>query len=264
MILNQDDENKESDLISGFTLSENNICATMMRILPNADDTHIDRELMKKHSFSINDLSKHSNNAAAIYKNHYYICFNNNFLVTNLPQNITIKRVENYLNWLLNTHIYEITPIIIPSPDLKLSNISTIKFSNHPDLQNNVQNPTSIIEDKKVFLTKNILNIVKNLFIDTQSLKDIDLEQIVHAELLIKLKKPKTMSDIEFQNTYGSLLKPISDSDNIVFCDKNGNKIKGSEILKTKTVSIELNSNNYISEQQLFIEMQRFIDEISQ
>ena len=86
-----------------------------------------------------------------VYKKHYYICLNKSHLVTNLPQTTTIKRVENYLNWLLDTHIYEINPIVIPSPDLKFTDVKTIKFSNPPCVPKQLKLPNlEDTQDKKI------------------------------------------------------------------------------------------------------------------
>lgn len=267
MRLNQDDDSKESDLISGYEIGgspEKLLFATMMRIMPEAEDTHIGMDLMKKPCFSISDLRKTPNNAAAIYKNHYYICVNKHNLVTNLPQNTTIKRVENYLNWILDTHIYEINPIIVPSPDLKLSDVKTIKFSN--PIQSRQQSKLPGLEDtqdKRIALTgRYIKELFSNLLRDSASLEEIDLGQIISAELLLKINKPRKMSAEEFQCTFGAILKPVSDNENLTFRDSRGNKITGSDILKTKIVTIEKTESNFLSEPQLRIEMARFLDEL--
>jgi len=266
MRLNQDDDSKESDLISNYEFCSDgkSFFATMMRIMPEAEDTHIDTKLMKQSCFSISDLRRTPNNAAAIYKNHYYIYLNKNHLVTNLSQTTTIKRVESYLNWLLGTHIYEINPIVIPSPDLKVADVKTIKFANPPQYSKQMKLPDcENTQNKKVSLTtKFIKDFMADLFVDSESLEKIDLEQIVSAELLLKLNKPRKMSNEEFQRTFSAILKPVSDHENITFRDSKGNKINGSAILRTKVVEIEKTDNNFLSEPHLAMEMARFISEL--
>lgn len=263
MVLNQEDETTESDLLSFFLNHKTNTFATMMRIAPGADDAHIDEELMKKKSFSVNEIRKKSNKAAAIYRNHYYICINNEHLVTNLPLTTTIKRVENYLNWLLATHIYEFTPMVVPAPDLKFSDVKTVKFtnpanSNAPACQDSEKTQSKIITVTKAYVNK----ICEQLFADSASLEDIDLNQVVSAELILKLVKPREMSDEDFQKKFGAIMKPVSDNDHIVFRDKKGNKITGEDILKTKKVIIDKTEQGLLSEPQLHIEMARFLDEL--
>ena len=67
MQLNQEDETRESDLLSGYDIQANNIFATMMRIAPGADDTHIDDTLMKQSSFSVGEIKRSSTTDRAIY-----------------------------------------------------------------------------------------------------------------------------------------------------------------------------------------------------
>ena len=262
MVLNQDDDTVESDLISCFYLKDNNIFATMMRIAPGADDRHIDNELMEKNSFSVSEIRRTRNNAAALYKNHYYICFNNNCLVTNLPQTTTIKRIETYLNWLIDSHTYEITPIVAPYPDLKLSDLKTVVFKNKDPLQKRPSHAPENTEDKIINLKNNFITNFFKIIVDGDSLNDIDINQIISAELLLKLSKPRKMSEEEFQKTYGAILKPVSDSENIVFKDNKGNRITGEDLLKTKKVNIERTDQGFLQEPQLHIEMAKFIDEL--
>lgn len=264
MLLSQEDETTESDLMSFFSNHRTDLFATMMRIAPGADDTHIDDELMKKECFSVNEIRKKSNNAAAIYRNHYYICINNTHLITNLPLTTTIKRVENYLNWLLETHIYEITPVVIPAPDLKFSDVKTVKFTNPADSKYSTCQDSEKTQSKIISMTKEYVDrICKQLFADSSSLEDIDLNQVISAELILKLIKPREMSDEEFQKKFGAIMKPISDNDHITFRDKKGNKITGEDILKTKKVTIDKTEQGWLSEPQLHIEMARFLDELT-
>lgn len=263
MRLNQEDETTESDLMSFFSDSETDLFATMMRIAPGADDTYIDDELMTRELFSVNDIRKKSNKAAAIYRKHYYICINNSYLITNLPLTTTIKIVENYINWLLGTHIYEITPLVIPAPGLKFSEIKAVKFTNPANSKYSTYQDAENTQNRIISVAKEYVNnFCKSLFADSSSLKDIDFNQVVSAELILKLTKPRKMSDEEFQKKYGSIMKPVSDNDNITFYDKKGNKIKGEDILKTKKVNIEKTKQGWLSEPELHIEMARFLDEL--
>lgn len=70
------------------------------------------------------------------------------------------------------------------------------------------------------------------------------------------------MSEEEYQRLYGAYLKPISDIDNISFKDKNGNQIKGKDVLKTKNVNIETTETGELVEPQLNQEMIRFLNEL--
>lgn len=264
MQLNQEDETRESDLLSGYEIQENNIFATMMRIAPGADDTHIDETLMKKKSFSVGEMKRSSTTDSAIYKSHYYICFNNNYLVTNLPRTTSISRVETYLNWLLKSHKYSIVPVVIPTPNLTLADVNTITFKPYAASKKNPHEGQSDVKSKWVALADSVLaKIPELLFGESESLPDIEWKSVISAELILKIKDQSKIKNEEFQKIFGSLLKPVSEADQIVLKNRKGESIKGSEILKTKPVEIEMTENKFLVEPNLHQEMARFLDELA-
>jgi hypothetical protein len=152
-------------------------------------------------------------------------------------------------------------PVIIPQPKTKLSEVKSITIKS-PFSED--RNDASDIQAKKktISLTAKTKDIISQLLSDTQRLSDIDVSQIVSAELILNISKPKKMSDSEYQNIYGAMLKPIADLENVTFKDKNGNKIKGSEIPRTKQVNIDTTEKGAISEPDLNREMVKFLNEL--
>lgn len=264
MQLNQEDETKESDLLSGYEIQNNNIFAIMMRIAPGADDTHIDDTLMKKKSFSVGEIKRFATKDRAIYKNHYYICFNNDFLVTNLSRTTNIARVETYLNWLLKTYQYSLVPVVIPTPDITLADVDTISVKPQVSSKKSSNEEQSIIKSKWLELTDDLLKKIPDLlFGDSKSLPDIEWKNVIAAELILRIKNKSKLKNDEFQKIFGSLLKPVSETDQIVLKNKKGESIKGSEILKIKSVDIEVTENGFLVEPKLRQEMARFLDELA-
>lgn len=191
MLLNSEDPQKEEDLISNFTSnSENNITfCTMLRVALGNNVQHIDMNLFNEKLFTIDQLNKVTLNSEAIYKNHYYFSMNNNFLVTNLQGNITITRLQTYLNWLLNG-LYEINPLVSKELLPSLSEIKdvTIRDSNiYPQSTSNEEKTSKSFFD----LGKVALEFIKSALVDSQKLSDIELEQMISAKLVIEFKKPK-------------------------------------------------------------------------
>ena len=264
MQLNQEDETRESDLLSGYEIQENNIFATMMRIAPGADDTHIDKTLMKKKSFSVGEMKRSTTNDSAIYKSHYYICFNNKFLVTNLPRTTNISCVEIYINWLLKSHKYSIVPVVIPTPDITLADVNTITFKPYSSSKNTIHKEQVEVKSKWLTLADDVLEkIPELLFGETKSLPDIEWKSVIAAELILKIKNQSKMKNEEFKKIFGALLKPISEADQIILKNRKGESIKGSEILKIKSVEIEMTENKFLVEPKLHQEMARFLDELT-
>ncbi|WP_044204953.1 hypothetical protein, partial [Pectobacterium odoriferum] len=117
---------------------------------------------------------------------------------------------------------------------------------------------------KTIALGEKVLEIIKKSMSETKTLDDITLSQMISAELLIKFKKPRKMTDDEYKRILGAYLKPVSDLENITFKRKDGkSEIKGKDLLKTKPVDIEMTPTGKLVEQQLLQEMNRFLKELS-
>ncbi len=258
MQLNQQDIKKEEDFISYYDNNETSLFATLLRITPSGDVAHISKQLFSEKIFTLNQLTDTKTNFSAVYRSHFYFYLNENFLITNLPRNRTITCLQAYINWLLGVENLELNPMILPPSNTKLSDLKNIKFKD-PFFYKDVE----ASHQKHVKITDQILNnVVSKIFKDINSLKDIDLKQIISAEIILKLKKPKSMTEEEYQKTYGAYLKPISDIENVSFRDKKGNLIKSEDILKTKSVEIEITETEELSEPQLKQEMATFIKEL--
>lgn len=78
---------------------------------------------------------------------------------------------------------------------------------------------------------------------------------------MLKISKKKNKAK-ENEKALSAFLKPVSDTDGIELITKNG-KVAADNILKTKSVSIELTESKHISEAQLFQEMEKFLNELS-
>ncbi|EPG1967391.1 hypothetical protein LLI53_003774, partial [Acinetobacter baumannii] len=195
-------------------------------------------------------------------KNHYYFAVNNNFLITNMPGNLTITRLQTYLNWLLND-LYELNPLVAEDAMPELSNIKDIVVRD-PVTGGNIASTAGKPTFGKTFnIGKAAIDLVKQALNDTKDISDHQLEQMISAKLVIEFKKPKKDDDEQIKRAFGALLKPVSDLDNFEFMTR-GNKriIKGKKILRVKEVTIETTDSNLLNEAQLSQEMNRFIREL--
>lgn len=262
MRLSLEDPKNEEDLISNYQQATDSIFCTMLRIELSNNVQHIASDLFKKNFFSIDELNQSAVDGEAIFKSSYYFLISKNFLITNLAGNITIKRLETYLNWFLGK-FYQITPLIDDEKKLLLSEIKSItigdnqtKDKNH--ITNKSQNSTSIFE-----FGASIIPMLKKMFNDTKSITDVELEQIISVKMLIQFRKPKKNDDEELLKAYGALLKPVSDLEDYTFHCRNGKKIKnGQNLLLTKDVKIETTDSGFLDENQLMQAMVLFIREL--
>ncbi|EGY60909.1 hypothetical protein [Neisseria sp. GT4A_CT1] len=194
MLLNTEDPQKEEDFISNFSkdnLLMDVIFCTMLRVAFGNNVQHINTHLFEKPNFTIEELNNSTLDTDAIYKNHYYFALNNNYLVTNLQGNITITRLQTYLNWLLND-LYEISPLLAEEIVPSISDIKDIVVKDtsiYPTKESENSTQRSSFD-----LGKIALNLIKNALIDSDKLSDIELEQMISARLVIEFKNLKNQT----------------------------------------------------------------------
>lgn len=266
MFLNADDPLKEEDLISDYNIKENiHVSGAVLRIMPGIDAVSIPNELFDKEKIVFSDLnSLDAVKTSSIYKDIQYFLLNDSILITCWFGNKTIKSIQTYVNWLLEfergKNIFEFTPKVIPVPPVQMGGLKGIR------MQDSAIYPQSDLKEQSTF-QKVIKGLSKNIIKDLiKTVKDLDetiLEEIISAELMIKFKKkPKEMSQDDYDKIIGAYMKPVSDTENVTFFPKKGKPIKGNDILKVKQVEIEMTETNKLSEKQLYQEMEIFIQEI--
>lgn len=268
MLINPDDPQREEDLIANFDLRI--VCVmvvgTMLRIASVDDIPNITDDILNKEKVDIETLESIKSDSKVIYKSHYYFAVNNEYLVVSLPANRTINAYQTYLNEYLKDVrediLYEFTPLLTKSQKVKFDDVKSIKIGSkdYPIGSNsNKETDTSPLLVKKI---KNVARgVLKELMEENKDLKQILDEEIVSAELVLKISQKKNKAK-ETEKALSSFLKPISDTDGIELITKNG-KVTAADIFKTKLVSIELTESKHISELQLFQEMEKFLSELS-
>lgn len=295
LILNPEDKNQEQDLISDYRCAGTNqsIFCTLLRMKIGNSVQHITDELLKEnHTFNISTLKQRNIKTAGIYQKHYYFSILGDYLVTGgMPLNQTIKQLQTYLAWLLDDETLEITPIIEPPKECKLSDLALATFKdpdfNLEDLSGKTDSSESLVsntdkvksdsssimeskdttETKTSWLNRKVIkNILPQIMQESLDLKEIDdLAKIVSAQLVVKFNKPRKMTQEDYEKILGATLKPISDIENVQFKTKDRKRmIKGKELLKTKTVKIEKTELGYLVEEDLKQEMARYLRDISQ
>lgn len=265
MVINVNDENKESDVIPHFTLTPKIIKGTMMRIAPKENTPAISEELFAQEKFSVAELSNIETKDSVIYKSHYYFAASNTHIVTNLSRTTSITSLQTYLNWLLEDHRDDFLYIFNPTlngEDIKLSDITKISvIDTERKKEKEVQQET--VAKQKHKLSSLALEALKGFFSDGKDLKDIKDNKIISAELLITFNQPKGMSDVDYQKALGAIIKPMSDIDNTTFHTKSSGKgNKASDFLKMKLIDVELTDSGKPSENQIYQAMEQFLKEL--
>jgi len=264
MALNQDDIRTEEDLLADYNIAKLHASGVMLRMASKGDSPIITGSFLQNEKISVTELNKAEDDDSFSYINHYYFVLDNKFIVSNLQSNFKIKRFQVYLNYLLSegrgSSLFEFTPIVTSELKTKLSDLKKIIVRDDSVSTDDGSQDTSTINNRRLSIKS--LNILKELMNDVDSLEQIAKNNIISAELFIKFTKPRKMPDSEYQRVMGAYMKAIDEADDVVFETKKYGRIKGSEVLLTKEVEIEMTESGMIVEQELFQEMELFLNHL--
>ena len=260
MKLNAD--SPEEDLLSDYALTEQYIFGVMWRISPAKEVPSIPDGLFKNQKIQIGEIPDNEEKVSLVRKDYYYFALNNYFLVTNLPKS-RIKSLQTYLNWLLTAFrgdkLYQFTPKVKAPADTRLSEIRNIVFTD-PIKKAKEDKP----REENAFKVFNFAeDFLKNIVQEIPDLQQLLDKKILSAQLLVKFTKPRKMEEEDYEKLLGAYMKPIGDDEGVTFKLKNGKSIKGTNILRTKDVEIEMIDEVRISEKDLAQEMESFLRELN-
>jgi hypothetical protein len=262
--LNLNKESKEEDLLSDYSANDKYVFGVMWRIAPAIGSPSIPDGLFDHEKIQMSEIQNSGDESPLICKDHSYFSVNKHFLVTNIPKS-RIKSLQTYLNWLLEAtrgdKIYTFTPKIEAPHGILLSDIKNIVVKD-PTFKNKKKKTEKKEEQShKVFkfASDQLLSLLK----EVPDLQQMIEKKILSAQLLVKFTKPSKMEDEDYKKLLGAYMKPICDTDGVTFTTKNGKKIKGTEILLTKLVEVEILANKGISEPALILEMECFLRELN-
>lgn len=257
------EENAPEDLLSDYAINAGKyIYGVMLRLVQTKEIKNIPDDLFSHPKIQIDEISSKETKTGVSSKDHFYFALNNSFLVTDLPAHRTIKSLQTYLNWLTEALrgdvFYEINPKI-SNRDIKLSSIKriTVADPNAKKGKNTIESGDT--SNKVITLAKNAIGA----FFDTVPDMDKIIEKnILSARLVVSFSKPKKMTDEDYQKALGACMKPIGDAENVEFVTNRGNKIKGKDVLLTKSVDIDLLDNGSLNEQTIIGEMAKYLVEL--
>lgn len=278
------EKSSEEDLLSDFAINANSVYGVMWRLVPSKELPKIPSDYFKQTKISRDALSekkeeeelegskgeKGNNTLELACKSMHYFVMNQNYLVSDLPQS-RIKSLQVYLNWLLAPYktddvIYSFTPKVKSTGDIPLREIKSIVIGEDTTLNvvPHKKNDDSSQESRGTAMK--VLQVAQDKLMSMLSedkyLKDIVDKNIIQAQLVLKIRKPKKKEEADFENILGATMKPIADTDGITFQLKNGKPVKGSTIMVTKNVEVELTSDGLLSEKALFLELLTFLREL--
>lgn len=260
-------EEPDRELLANYTWSVNNsfLFGMMLRVIPAENGGVISEDLFSQHTITMAQVAT-GNSEQSQYKDHFYFAINNDFLVTTLPGNVNINRLQTYINWLLEQErgdlLFEFTELTKLPEGVKLSEVKEIQFRGGDRVMGTrpVESESQSLFVKLGDITNDILSSVIS---DTDSLDVIRDNQLIEARLLLKVKgKPRDMEQDDFRRVMGAIATNVTNDNGIVLLTKNGNKYTGDTIKVKKNISVECIETNRIVEEHLKQEMERFLVEI--
>lgn len=275
------EKSSEEDLLSDFAINANSIYGVMWRLVPSKELPKIPSDYFKQTKISRDALNekkkgeerkeeKEDSAPELACKSTHYFVMNHNYLVSDLPQS-RIKSLQVYLNWLLAPYktddvIYSFTPKVKSTGDISLREIKSIVIGENTTLDVVTQKKKGDASPKSRGAAMKVLQVAQDKLMSMLSedkyLRDIMDKKIIQAQLVLKIRKPKKKEEADFENILGVTMKPIADTDGITFQLKNGKPVKGSTIMVTKNVEVELTSDGLLSEKGLMLELLTFLREL--
>jgi hypothetical protein len=263
MILNNEDPNKEEDMLSYFSVSSVKMKGTVIRFFYSDDTGIIPDDLFDNEQIQISDIEDLGTDQKRLLKDNYYFMLNDSYLITALC-GTSSKKFQTYINWLLEDvrgeKLYEFTPKFNKTTGTQLSQIKNILIK---DSSISVPIGSTETEEPKKAVFKFDFDKIKDLFNDTSSFEEIKKRNIMTATVSLQFgKRPKDMKKEDYEKALSSFIKPIDDANDITFITKNNGRISGNDVLLTKKIEVSLTESKHIVESDLFQEMEIMLNEL--
>lgn len=252
MILNKEDPSNEKDFIASYSSGSNDMLrCVMLRMAEDSLSGVIPEDLLEKDKLAIEQLQSNENNGR-VYKNHYYFVLSDKHLITT---NRNFKSLETYVNYYLRKDIdsvrYYFNATLSNNRSVKIKDIKRIEIydplSKEMELWGS-ENTTQSVEGS-------IQERVLELFAHTEKVDSF--KGIISAKLLIEFKIPKGYPDTEKDKIMSQIITDVGD--NVAIVTKRNGTITGSEMVVREKVDIEKTATGFISEEQLYQEMEALL-----
>ena len=255
---NKEDADSASIIMNSFEFGKNHCFGSIIKVKDGNETELLPKTFLEKNSVSLEELSSlDSDSFAIVYQ--YYFMLNNQLLVTDFYNNSETYPFEVYLNQLLKNDrdcLYELVPYIDQHPNIKPDQIKNCALA---DSYLNQQ-----VGDETLGVTKNLSlkgEIIQMFFGEIDNIGGYKISDIVNPRLVFDVLKPKKISDEDFSNCVGRILKSVTNPDDLITELKGGaGKVKGGKLLKTQKVTVGITNNGYVDESSYSLMMEKFLE----
>ena len=223
MPLTHHDDNKDKDFISNFNYNQKHLFGSFVRLNEGEVSTVLTASLDKK-TIGINEMiSEAKAGSAGSIKTSGFFCMSGDILVLSSARYIR-GALETYASWITREKLNDDTqcrfvPLINTASKIPIKDIQSIKFAD------TFASSSNLISNTSMKLSKNLLD---QLFGNIQTLRNMNINDIVSATLVLHInKKELRKNNAQVLNTALRLV----DSENIIITGNDGKRIKGTEYL---------------------------------
>ena len=251
---------QEKDFLSSFTPATGTnpdsdyVFGVIMRLKPAKGIKALPDNFLQRLELKETDLEDIPEIAGKIVCSYlYHFLIKGKYLITDLPQKMTISGFQRYINKILVNRSYGFTPYLLIK-NIKLSELNSVTFSDS-FVQQQEQN-------NKFSLQKMTMKAIRYISPSVKSLRKILDDNMVSAKMTVNFSRPKGMSDEQYSKKLSAILAPVQDLQNVHFSFANGMTLSGANLVFTKKV--ELSEENGITPLTYITSMKRIIDSIDE
>ena len=253
------EEEQDEDVMAYYKWYKNDslLFGTMMCIMPATAGGVLTPELLNKNTLTQDDVINGQNNQWQI-KDHFFFLTDDKYLLVSLPSSRSIERFQTYLNYLLEdirTSVIDVQPVLVTASDLGVKKIRSIVIGNQTISTSPELNKIS------TWLKSVPKELVQSILKQQDSLDEIDLDQLISAELVIKIKNKPKKGLKDSEKIVGAFLKPTTTNSGVVINTDKG-QFKGQDVQHKETLEIQVTDSGNIIYENMKLKMEQVLQSI--
>lgn len=256
------EEESDEDVMAYYKWYKNDslLFGTMMCIMPATVGGVLTPELLSKNTLKQEDILNGQDNQWQI-KDHFFFLTDDQYLVVSLPSSRSIERFQTYLNYLLEdvrSSVIDVMPVLVTASDLGVKRIKSVVIGNQTISASPELNKIS------TWLKTVPKELVQSILKQQDSLDEIDLDQLISAELVIKIKNKSTKKSVkESERIVGAFLKPTTTNSGVVINTDKG-QFKGQDVQHKESLEIQVTDSGNIIYENMKLKMEQVLQSIKE
>jgi len=247
MSLSSEIDNNDKDFISDFNYKQGYLFGSFVRLIEGEESTVKITSLDKK-TVGLNEMiTEAKEGSAGSIRSSGFFCIHDRYIIISSARLIR-GALETYARWIVkekteNEMQFNFSPIINTLKTIPLNEIQSIRFSD------TFLNPENIVSKTSMKLSKTLFD---TLISNVKTLHNMNIEDIVSAELILKINK--TQLKKKNAKALETALRLV-DSENIRITGSDGKQITGTSYLTSFVREFEKIGSVRFNERAIEMEM---------